>query len=161
MICHPYSQKSRTPRGGAGGNRTPVRLVVTEPDTTIPALPLAAVAPAGRLTRVSCRVFPRRQRSFTPSAVSPCGPPTLLLPGCVDLAPCAVAGHDDSLPPELDQAARANCSLAVHLVSPFNESETTRVARSTSRSQRRNQSAPLHCCTAVFLYGGLAVLLHR
>jgi hypothetical protein len=101
-----------------------------------------AAAPAGRLTCVSCRVFPRRQRSFSPSAVSPCGPSPLLLPGCEDQAPCAIAGHDDSLPPELDQAARANCSLAVHLVSPFYESETTRVARTASRSQRRNQSAP-------------------
>ena len=108
---------------------------------------LAAVAPAGRLTVmpkhwVYCWVFPQRQRSFTPSAVSPCGPSTLLLPGCEDQAPCAIAGHDDSLPPGLNQAARANCSLAVHLVSPFYESETTRVARTTSRSQRRNQSAP-------------------
>ena len=27
--------------------------------------------------------------------------PSLLLPGCVGLAPCAIAGHDDSRSPEL------------------------------------------------------------
>ena len=107
------------------------------------------------------QVFPRCQCSFTRSVVFPYGPSTLLLPGCMDQAPCAVTGHDDSLQPGLNQAARANCSLAVHFVPPFNESVATRVANSTSRSQRRNQSAPLHCCTAVFLYCGIAVLLHR
>ena len=58
------------------------------------------------------RVFPRCQRSFPPSVVFPYGPPTLLLPGCVDLAPCAIAGH--GFPHAirwLDQAARANCSF--------------------------------------------------
>jgi len=98
------------------------------------------------------QVFPRCQCSFTRSVVFPYGPSTLLLPGCMDQAPCAVTGHDDSLQPGLNQAARANCSLAVHFVPPFNESVATRVANSTSRSQRRNQSAPLHCCTAVLLY---------
>lgn|GEM_PF-1506376 len=86
--------------------------------------------------------FPRSQSSFTGSVVSPYGPSTLLLPGCADQAPCAIAGHDDSLQPGLNQAARANCSLAVHFVPPFNESVATRVANSASRSQRRNQSAP-------------------
>ena len=103
----------------------------------------------GRPRRAHCRVFPRRQRSFTPSAVSPCGPPPLLLPGCGGPAPCAIAGHDFPLRHLKDQAARANCSLsAVLCVSLFNESETTRVARSTSRSQRRNQSAP---CVSVIV----------
>ena len=104
-----------------------------------------ATAPAGQRAPLGShpRVFPRCQRSFSPSVVFPYGPPTLLLPGCVDLAPCAVTGHDDSLQPGLNQAARANCSfLAVHLVPPFNESVATRVANSASRSQRRNQSAP-------------------
>ena len=40
------------------------------------------------------RVFPRCQRSFTPSVVFPYGPSPLLLPGCGDPAPCAIAGHD-------------------------------------------------------------------
>ena len=107
------------------------------------------------------QVFPRCQCSFTRSVVFPYGPSTLLLPGCMDQAPCAVTGHDDSLQPGLNQAARANCSLAVHFVPPFNESVATRVANSTSRSQRRNQSAPLHCCTALLLCWCCAVLLHR
>ena len=46
-----------------------------------------------------CRVFPRCQRSFPPSVVSPYGPPLLLLPGCSGLAPCAVTGHWCSLLP--------------------------------------------------------------
>lgn len=37
------------PSSGAGENRTPVRQVVTEPDTTIPAFRLTAVGSAGRL----------------------------------------------------------------------------------------------------------------
>ena len=140
-------QCSRQPLStlGAGENRTPVRQVVTEPATTIPGSPSHSCRIGGSTgPKAYCRVFPRCQRSFTPSVVFPYGPPTLLLPGCVDLAPCAIAGHGFALlPTEKDQAARANCSfLAVHLVPPFNESETTRVANSTSRSQRRNQSAP-------------------
>jgi len=43
------------------------------------------------------RVFPRCQPSFRLSAVSPCGPPLLLLTGCSGQAPCAIAGHDFSL----------------------------------------------------------------
>jgi hypothetical protein len=42
------------------------------------------------------RIFLRCQRSFSPSAVFPCGPPLLLLPGCSDQAPGAIAGPDDS-----------------------------------------------------------------
>src|SRR5690606_39145001 len=84
--------------GGAGGNRTPVRQVVTEPDTTIPATRLCGYRTGGSAApKGHRRVFPRCQRSFPPSVVFPYGPPTLLLPGCVDQAPCAVAGHDDSL----------------------------------------------------------------
>jgi hypothetical protein len=67
------------------------------------------MAPAGRRPRrtsVNCRVFPRRQRSFTPSAVSPCGPPPLLLPGCGGPAPCAITGHGDSPPPGLRRRER-------------------------------------------------------
>jgi hypothetical protein len=42
----------------------------------------------------------------------------------------------------LDQAARANSPSAVLWLPPFKESEATPVARSSSRSRRRNRSAP-------------------
>ena len=68
--------------------------------------------------------------------------PLLLLPGCSELAPCAIAGHDFSLQGLSYQAARVNCSSAVDLLPLFKESEATLVARSSLRSQRRNRSAP-------------------
>ena len=60
----------------------------------------AGAPPGQESTRgARCRVFPRCQRSFPPSVVSPYGPPLLLLPGCSGLAPCAVTGHWCSLRP--------------------------------------------------------------
>jgi hypothetical protein len=63
-------------RGGAGGNRTPVRQPVDEPATTIPSFEADAASPAGRSTTevVRARSFPSvsrlsgRQRSFPPSS---------------------------------------------------------------------------------------------
>ena len=55
------------------------------------------------------------------SVLSSCHPP-LLLPGCGGSAPCAISGHDVSLQPE-NQAARANCWLAILFFAPFNDSE--------------------------------------
>ena len=67
---------------------------------------LAATGLAGQWTPKSHRrVFPRCQRSFTPSVVFPYGPSPLLLPGCGDPAPCAIAGHDFALLPT-DQIRR-------------------------------------------------------
>ena len=88
--------------GGAGGNRTLVRQVVIDRATTIPVSWLYGCHPPGRVGHEGpCRrVFPRCQRSFTPSAVSPCRPPPLLLPGCSGLAPRAVAGRYVSRLPE-------------------------------------------------------------
>lgn len=48
--------------------------------------------PTGRLSRLST-VFP------VVGLLSGCHPP-LLLPGCGELAPCAITGHDFSLPSE-------------------------------------------------------------
>ena len=81
--------------GGAGGNRTLVREVRDVRATTIPDLRLTAAETSGPHDR---RVFPRCQRSFPPPAVSPCGPPLLLLPGCSGQAPRALTGRCDSLP---------------------------------------------------------------
>jgi hypothetical protein len=84
--------------GGAGGNRTLVRQTVTARATTIP-VSLAQRLPARRVgwARGPDRlVFPRGQRSFTPSGVSPSCPPPLLLPGCGGQAPGAITGPDDT-----------------------------------------------------------------
>jgi hypothetical protein len=40
------------------------------------------------------RIFLRCQPSFRRSAVSPCRPPPLLLPGCGEQAPRTVTGRD-------------------------------------------------------------------
>jgi len=48
--------------------------------------------------------------------------PPLLLPGCEELAPCGLSTHDVCQSPE-NQAATANCVLAVVLFAPFFESE--------------------------------------
>src|SRR5262249_22217669 len=62
-----------TPRGGAGGNRTPVHQAETARATTIPECGAHVAPPPGRLTSRGGRrrVFPRRQRSFPPPAVFP------------------------------------------------------------------------------------------
>ncbi len=54
-----------------------------------PIFSFAAAEPSDRLACALRRIFLRCQWSFTPSAVSPCCPPLLLLPGCNGLAPCA------------------------------------------------------------------------
>ncbi|MED5229448.1 MAG: hypothetical protein VX754_00970, partial [Actinomycetota bacterium] len=46
------------------------------------------------------RFFLQRQQSFLQSAVFPCCPPLLLLPGCSGQAPGIIAGPDDSLSPK-------------------------------------------------------------
>ncbi len=86
------------------------------------------------------RVFPRCQRSFSPSAVFPCRPPLLLLPGCSGQAPRALTGRDVSLDP-IAQAARAKSPLALLLV-PRLRSLSNSGRTCGSRSQRRNRSAP-------------------
>jgi hypothetical protein len=110
-------------RGGAGGNRTPVHQAETVRATTVPDLEADATSPAGRLTTSGPRlVFPGSQWSFhTVSGLSRRHPP-LLLPGCGGSTPCGLAAHDVSLQPDC-QAARANCSLAILVFAPFNESE--------------------------------------
>ena len=64
------------------------------------------------------RIFLRCQRSFLPSAVFPCRPPLLLLPGCSDQAPGIITGPDDSLSPDY-QAARATRELPCLCVPRF------------------------------------------
>ena len=100
-------------RGGAGGNRTPVRQPVDEPATTIPGYEAVAASPAGRSTTASGgprSVFPERQPSFRPSAV---------FPAVISRFCCRAAGERPrvaflltmSLHSPGDQAARANCSV--------------------------------------------------
>ena len=95
-----YSAVISTTASGAGGNRTPVRRVVAARDTTVPEVPVCGYRSAGSdgpVTGTARQVFPWCQPSFRLSAVSPCGPPLLLLTGCSGQAPCAIAGHDSSL----------------------------------------------------------------
>jgi hypothetical protein len=66
--------------------------------------------------------------------------PLLLLPGCKEQAPCAISGHCDSFRPL--SGCESEAIVGFYFLSPFNESETTRVARNNFRSQRRNRSAP-------------------
>jgi len=127
--------RSRRSGSGAGGNRTPVRRRRTVRATTIPEMCGFAVAtlpgqvgPEGPHRRI----FPRCQRSFQLSAVFPCGPSLLLLPGCSDQAPGAVTGPYDSLTPGLNQAARATrwlpCLWLPRLRSLSNSGRTIRLS---------------------------------
>ena len=87
----------RLTRRGAGGNRTPVHQALNDRDTTIPDFRTDAVLPAGRLARRPSAQLSERSAVFhAVSGLSRRHPP-LLLPGCGGSAPCAIAGHDDSL----------------------------------------------------------------
>lgn len=106
MLGGPQGNKSAeiggTPSSGAGGNRTPVRQVVGTPATTIPDSATYSRGTGGSADRPYERTFstagsfPDVSGLCRLSAVFPCGPPSLLLPGCEDQAPCAISGHDDS-----------------------------------------------------------------
>lgn len=63
------------------------------PIRPFPHCTITASAPVGQLPEGHRKVFPYSQHSFWLSAVFPCGPPPLLLPGCGDPAPCAITGH--------------------------------------------------------------------
>jgi hypothetical protein len=109
---------------GAGGNRTPVHQSVNGPDTTIPTSSLTLAH-----WRVSCPpsgglriVFPNRQRSFSPSVVFPTVIPHFCCRAVMDWPRAALLLTMTLVSPE-NQAARVNCSLAILLVAPFNESE--------------------------------------
>ena len=111
--------------GGAGGNRTPVHQAETARATTIPDFEADATSPAGRLSVIAGgprHAFPCGQRSFSPSVVFP----TAILRFCCRAAvnrPRAPLLVTMSLRHLTNQAARANCWLAILWVAPFSESE--------------------------------------
>ena len=89
----------RIENGGAGGNRTPVHQALFTSDTTIPVLVLTQHhRRVGYLiAEIACCLSNRSMVFLIVSVLSRRHPP-LLLPGCDELAPCAIAGHDVSLP---------------------------------------------------------------
>ena len=110
---------------GAGGNRTPVHQSVNGPATTIPDLEPDASSLAGQLPVTSGGpriVFPNCQRSFSPSVVFPTVIPHFCCRAVMDWPRAALLLTMTLHSPE-DQAARANCSLAILWFAPFNESE--------------------------------------
>ena len=116
---------SLTPLGGAGENRTPVHQALHVRATTIPDSSSDAEAPAGRMATVAGGpriVFPNRHRSFPTSAVFSAVIPRFCCRAAVDRprAPFLVTMSLHNL---MNQAARANCSLAILVVAPFSESE--------------------------------------
>ena len=133
--------------GGAGGNRTPVRFGFTVRDTTIPEFVDYGIHAAGSdgPKRPHRRIFLRCQRSFLPSAVFPCCPPLLLLPGCSDQAPGIITGPNDSLTPVL--GGESDTRIAVSLCAPFwSLSNSGRTIRRNNRYVETDQ--PLvkeHC----------------
>ena len=89
--------------GGAGGNRTPVHQTLFASDTTIPVVMLTQHHRRVDclLTKTACRLSDKSLVLPNVSVLSR-RHPSLLLPGCDELAPCAIAGHDVSqLPNEL------------------------------------------------------------
>jgi hypothetical protein len=129
----------RIPRSGAGGNRTPVHQPVNELATTIPGVATDAVTPTGRLSAQGGprSVFPERQQSFPLAVVFPtviphfCCRAVMEWPRATFLLTMTLHSSDRN------QAARANCSSAILVVSPFYESEKlgsqTRTALLTSK----------------------------
>ena len=108
---------------GAGGNRTPVHQAPNARATTIPVSQADAAWPPGRLTSRGPRlVFPSGHRTFPMSAVFPAAILRFCCRAAVD-RPRAAFLLTMSLRSPKDQAARANCSLAILVVAPFNESE--------------------------------------
>ena len=112
---------------GAGGNRTPVHQAASARATTIPVISPDAGAPAGRLAVTSGGggpriVFPIGHQSLLTSAVFPAAIPRFCCRAAVD-RPRAPLLVTMSLRSPEDQAARANCSLAILVVAPFSESE--------------------------------------
>ena len=87
--------------GGAGGNRTPVHQTLFASDTTIPVVMLTQHHRRVDcfLTKTACRLSGRSLVFPNVSGLSR-RHPSLLLPGCDELAPCAIAGHDVSLQPK-------------------------------------------------------------
>ncbi len=122
------TQKLRTRRGGAGGNRTPVRQSVTDRATTIPEIAAhgCRTAGSGGPQGPDRRVFPPGQRSFTPSAVCPC---------CLHRFCCQAAADRPRVPlPVAMTLYRLTRSggeseivrIGVSLGAPFKESEQLR-----------------------------------
>ena len=68
-------------------------------------------------------VFPNRQRSFSPSAVFPAVIPHFCCRAVMDWPRAALLLTVTLLPSEMNQAARAKCSLALLVCAPFSESE--------------------------------------
>jgi hypothetical protein len=117
--------RSRYARGGAGGNRTLVRQAVDVPATTIPER-----APCGRRAAGSAAlrhrlVFPSGQRSLPAVSGLSRRPPLLLLPGCSDQAPRAIAGRCVSR--YLTRSGgESEVAIGASLGAPFKESEQLR-----------------------------------
>jgi len=123
---------------GAGGNRTPVPQPVYVLATTIPGIDSDAETPTGRLPdRARPRsVFPESQQSFPLAMVFPIVIPHFCCQAVVEWPRATFLLTMTLRSSEMNQAARANCSSAILLVSPFNESEKlgsqTRTALLTS-----------------------------
>ena len=119
------NSEATTDSSGAGGNRTLVRQAVDVPATTIPE-----GAPCGRRAAGSAAlrhrlVFPSGQRSLPAVSGLSRRPPLLLLPGCSDQAPRAIAGRDVSR--YLTRSGgESEVAIGASLGAPFKESEQLR-----------------------------------
>ena len=125
-------------RGGAGGNRTPVHQLVYEPATTIPDIETDAVSPAGRMPpKWQRQGFPYGQWSFQLSAVFLAVIPRFCCRAAVDWPRATFLLTMTLRSLDVNQAARANCSSAILVFAPINESEQlgsqTRTALLTSK----------------------------
>ena len=102
--------------------------------TTIPGIATDAVTPTGRLSaRGGPRsVFPESQQSFPLAVVFPTVIPHFCCRAVMDWPRATFLLTMTLHSSDRNQAARANCSSAILLFSPFNESEKTRVANSNS-----------------------------
>ena len=111
--------------GGAGGNRTPVHQARSARATTIPdAGPDGGPRAGPLLLREGLRwVFPQGQWSCPLSAVFPAVVPRFCCRAAVDRPRVTSRLTMSFDSPEEDQAAKANCSLAVLVCAPFYESE--------------------------------------
>ena len=143
--------------GGAGGNRTPVHQALRASDTTIPVLALTQHhrRVGYPVTRIACRLSDM-STVFPIASVLSRRHPSLLLPGCDELAPCGIAAHDVSLPSirRRERTARWQFCFLPRLTNLSNSGCTCK-----QRNCCRNLSAPLVGCVMFSVRRGNAKVI--
>ena len=112
-------------KSGAGGNRTPVHQPLSARDTTIPTSALRSTTGESATYAQSAEVavcLSIRSSVFPNVNSLSCRHSPLLLPGCGELAPCDLAAHGCSLPPNY-LGGESELLVGSYIFALFSESE--------------------------------------